>query len=227
MNNEPMNLMKTDVEGLRAPVVPAGRTGSGAGFPGTLCLANFHCRFATLADRGGKAGARGQKPGWDAGATECRRTKAGGNVGFDPANELLTRLNPHPPASARINFFERPKTAESMAGEYRRIFDLRFFIGSEESSAKRDGWVPRWSYSLARNVVAKSPRKFGLFHESARKSTKVRTDQARKSAMLRIVTGGINFLIKKPGNEETRNGKRMANHGWTRMNTDAGRGLFL
>ena len=37
-------------------------------------------------------------------------------------------------------------------------------------------------------------RKFGLFHESARKFTKVRTDQARKSSMLRIVTGEALFL---------------------------------
>src|SRR6266446_6692637 len=112
MNNEPMKLMNREIEGLRAPVVPAGRTGSGAGLPGTLCLANFRCRFATLPSRDRKAGKGGQKPGWDAGATECRRTKTGGNVGFDPANELLTRLNPHLPASARINFFERLKTAE-------------------------------------------------------------------------------------------------------------------
>ena len=64
-------------------------------------------------------------------------------------------------------------------------------------------------------------KKYGFFRDVSRKSTKVRTDQARKSAMLRIVTGKTNFLIKKPGNEETRNGKRMANHGWTRMNTDS------
>jgi hypothetical protein len=36
--------------------------------------------------------------------------------------------------------------------------------------------------------------KFGLLRGVTRMSTKVRTDQARKSAMLRIVTGGANFL---------------------------------
>ena len=35
--------------------------------------------------------------------------------------------------------------------------------------------------------------KFGLFHEVSRKSTKVRTDQGRGYAMLRIVTGGSLF----------------------------------
>jgi len=39
----------------------------------------------------------------------------------------------------------------------------------------------------------------------SRKFTKVRTDQGRGYAMLRIVTGGTNFLIRKPGNEEIRN----------------------
>src|SRR6266404_3213288 len=64
-------------------------------------------------------------------------------------------------------------------------------------------WVPQWSCSLARNVVAKSPRKFGLFHKSARRFTKVRTDQARKSSIVRIVTGKAYFFKKarKSGSE--------------------------
>ena len=88
---------------------------------------------------------------------------------------------------------------------------------------------------------------YALFRRSSRKSTKVRTDQGRGYAMLRIVTGGTNFLIRKPrnqedkdvqrrrtgrefrndqslffirkaGNEENRNG---FNHGWTTMDTDS------
>jgi len=43
-------------------------------------------------------------------------------------------------------------------------------------------WVPQWGCSLARNVVA-------MFHESQRKFAKVRTDQGRKSSIVRIFTG--------------------------------------
>jgi hypothetical protein len=66
-------------------------------------------------------------------------------------------------------------------------------------------WAPQWSCSLARNVVAKSPRKFGLFHESSRSYAKVRTDQGRGYAMLRIVTGKSNFLRESQFKRATKN----------------------
>ena len=54
---------------------------------------------------------------------------------------------------------------------------------------------------------------YALFRESSRSFTKVRTEQARKSAMLRIVTGKTNFLSRKPGKRERkrkRDQRRMA-----------------
>jgi len=63
--------------------------------------------------------------------------------------------------------------------------------------------------------------KFGLFRDVTRKSTKVRTEQGRGYAMLRIVTGRTLFLIMKPGNEEDRNGKERRPTTDKRMNTDS------
>jgi hypothetical protein len=63
-NNEPKKLMKSGDECAPASVVPAGRTCFGLGFPGTSSLANFHCRFATKADRDEKAGKAGKKEFW-------------------------------------------------------------------------------------------------------------------------------------------------------------------
>jgi hypothetical protein len=45
----------------------------------------------------------------------------------------------------------------------------------------------------ARGRLDSSVTKFGLLRESSRSFTKVRTDQARKSSMLRIVTGEALF----------------------------------
>src|SRR5260221_9591961 len=50
----------------------------------------------------------------------------------------------------------------------------------------------KWAWRVGN--YAKSARKFGLLRESPRSFTKVRTDQARKSAIVRIVTGKALFL---------------------------------
>jgi len=63
-NNEPMNPTKSGIDRTRASVVPTGRTCFGAEFPGTLCLANFRCRFATLPNRGEDVGEGGKRWVW-------------------------------------------------------------------------------------------------------------------------------------------------------------------
>ena len=65
---------------------------------------------------------------------------------------------------------------------FSHLFPHQFFSGSKIRQKVR-----------RRTFAGKVTRKFGLFHEVTRSFTKVRTDQARKSSMLRIVTGGTNF----------------------------------
>jgi hypothetical protein len=50
-------------------------------------------------------------------------------------------------------------------------------------------------------------KNYGFLREVSQKSAKVRTDQARKSAIVRIFTGETNFSIRKAGNKENKNGK--------------------
>jgi len=47
--------------------------------------------------------------------------------------------------------------------------------------------------AVARSFAEKVTGFYGKVRESPRSFTKVRTEQGRKSAMLRIVTGGTNF----------------------------------
>src|SRR5882724_4577746 len=60
-NNEAMKLMNPRIKRMHGSVVPAGRTGYRAGFPGTLCLANIRRRFATFRVKEGKVGKGGKK----------------------------------------------------------------------------------------------------------------------------------------------------------------------
>ena len=53
--------MKSRVKGMRASVVPGGRTYSWSDFPGIVCLANIRCRFATFTGPDRKAGKGGCK----------------------------------------------------------------------------------------------------------------------------------------------------------------------
>jgi hypothetical protein len=66
--------------------------------------------------------------------------------------------------------------------------------------ARRRPYVARWAVRICAHFCAK-------VRESPRKSAKVRTDQARKSAIVRIFTGETNFSIRKAGNKENKNGK--------------------
>ena len=63
------------------------------------------------------------------------------------------------------------------------------------SQARHETDAPKELFAGAKRG-RESSRKFGLFHKGPRSFTKVRTDQARKSAIVRIVTGGSFFLWK-------------------------------
>ena len=89
-----------------------------------------------------------------------------------------------------------------------------------------EGWIigavggAEWEDAAGRGADL-CGKKCGLLREGSRKFAKVRTEQARKSAIVRIVTGGTLFLIMKPGNEEDRNGKERRPTTDKRMNTDS------
>jgi len=87
-------------------------------------------------------------------------------------------------------------------------------IGSEESGAtakKRSEAIRRAGgrRSIGADGGVERPERAKLcgksyvfIRESSRKSTKVRTDQARKSSIVRIVTGETNFLARKAAKQE-------------------------
>ena len=66
----------------------------------------------------------------------------------------------------------------------RPIFRKKFGFPSPPRDGCPKG-VVRWRETWS--------RKFGLFHKSPRRFTKVRTDQARKSSIVRIFTGETSF----------------------------------
>ena len=84
------------------------------------------------------------------------------------------------------------------------VDNWQWIANSGNESNRTNGTNLARSMCKALRIVAGKSAKF---HESARKSTKVRTDQARGYAIVRINPGGSNFLIMKPRNEENRNGK--------------------
>ena len=63
-NYEPKKFTRSGIAVARGSAVPAGRACFGTELPGTSSLANFHCRFATKADRDEKAGKAGKKEFW-------------------------------------------------------------------------------------------------------------------------------------------------------------------
>ena len=149
-------------EAAPGSVVPAGRTGFWAGFPGTSCLANIRRRSATLSDQGGKAV-------WQAGF--CRIAvgvyRMGVDfyriaTGFSRLRAGFSRLFPRLPASSRINFCWEMEW-------------WRFGVfGGSGGGKNQDGETRR---------AELSGKKCGLLQVVTRKFTKVRTDQARNSAM--------------------------------------------
>jgi hypothetical protein len=89
---------------------------------------------------------------------------------------------------SRFSTFYRPHQARNSA------ISALFRVGPSGAWNQCGKWGAGVFGYWAAQQVDLCGTKFGLFHESARSFTKVRTDQARKSAMFRIVTGGTNFL---------------------------------
>ena len=86
--------MKSGIEVTRASAVPYGTSFYWGSFPGTSCLANFRCRFATLPNEGRETAATGQ---WMAG--KRMQVGKGGRglgkwTGFSRFETTLTRLFP-------------------------------------------------------------------------------------------------------------------------------------
>ena len=228
MNNEPKKPMKAGIERPRASVVPLGRTILGTEFPGTSSLANFRGRFATLpvrdADvgRGGKADAR-------------KREKVVRNSGFFPDRGQFSHLFPGFPGISHLfphRFFcvmnmkirptPLPPPTSVEGGDVCWTALPRASLADSLCPGLHIGRP--YGAAMCRAAHGRSDlcvTKFGLFRDVTRKSTKVRTDQGRGYAMLRIVTGRTLFLIMKPGNEEDRNGKERRPTTDKRMNTDS------
>src|SRR5882672_10339824 len=87
--------MKSGIEVTRASAVPYGTSFYWGSFPGTMCLANFRGRFATLPNEGRETAATGQ---WMAG--KRMQVGKGGRglgkwTGFSRFENTLTRLFPH------------------------------------------------------------------------------------------------------------------------------------
>jgi hypothetical protein len=149
-----------EIEVARGSVVPSGRTGYLEGFPGTSSLANLRGRFAT-SNQDVEVGKGGNQ---DAQKWE----KAAQNGVFFPDEECFSRLFAAFPGISHLfphQFFSRAKIQQ---GVRRRTFGAKvtrkfglFHEGWLPKPATR--WVPQWSCSLARNVVA-------TFHESSHRS---------------------------------------------------------
>jgi len=95
----------------------------------------------------------------------------GKRTGFAHVEPALTRLRPG--KSTQVVDFPHLSVVKLFSGRWERTTEARRHRGDRD----------------ARNVTGC----YALFREVSRKSTKVRTDQARKSSMLRIFTGGTNF----------------------------------
>jgi len=119
-NNEPMKLMKPGMENeaARASVVPSGRTNFGTDFPGTLCLANFRCPFATLPNGDGDAGGSGKRWVGRRGFTALSGWEVGKAWNFYRLATGFSRVFPH--KSTQVVDF--PHLA--MAGVFREVMKL-------------------------------------------------------------------------------------------------------
>jgi hypothetical protein len=168
-NNEPMKLMIAGMENeaARGSVAPSGRTGFFAGFPEASSLANLRGRCATT-NRDVEVGKGGNQ--------DARRwEKAVQNGVFFRDQVCFSR------------FFA------AFPG-FSRLFPHQFFWPSGSSGAWKQDWGPSFALKLWRPELRKNVTGcYALLRESPRSFTKVRTDQARKSSMLRIVTGGTLF----------------------------------
>jgi len=159
--------MNPIIERMRASIVPAGRTLFGAEFPGTSCLANFRGQFATFRVKEGGMGKGGKMAVKWTGFSHVFPHVSTQVVDFP----LLSRLGVEGVYELRVRSWELRKKVAEGGWSVRKSADCYGLFGFP--SPPRDGCprgVVRWRETWSR------------------KFTKVRTDQARNSAMLRIVT---------------------------------------
>jgi hypothetical protein len=130
---------------------------------------------------------RAKAGGW-VGATGFMRAMADEMCRIRPLKRVAARLGPPWPTFAHIDFL--PSRAWN---EY-----WKWSAGVLESWANQPA---RWW------VVDLCGKSYGLLRIVTRSFTKVRTDQGRGYAIVRIFTGGTNFSIRKAGNEENKNRK--------------------
>jgi hypothetical protein len=126
---------------------------------------------------------------------------AGKWTGFSRFETALTHLFPQ--LSTQVVDFPRMYevrvfwssdfTAESQRRRAKRGKELTANHMKLASQARHEMGAPGELFAGAKRGQ-ESARKFGLFHEVTRSFTKVRTDQARNSAIVRIITGGTSFL---------------------------------
>jgi len=191
-----MKPAKSGIAGPPASVVPPGRTCFRAGFPGTSSLANFLCRFATLSNCDREVGGSGKGRLGRRGFTGLNGRNVGKAwnfyrlaTGFSHFKTALTSLFPFD--STQVVDFPCMYAVGIFWGEgyYHR--------GTEAQSRPGGAWNPYVRSSVGVLECVGTMRKVtgwcGKVRDVTRKFTKVRTDQGRNSAMLRIVTGGTFF----------------------------------
>jgi hypothetical protein len=141
-----------------------------------------------------------------AGHFVARRSKphCGGFSFLAPRGQLKS---PAAPSAVIHEMPSRPRKTEtgcSLMFAYVRVkslmfayFEKKYFFpplwSSGEGTQRVGPSFARKLWRAGRNCAGKSAGCYALFRESSRSFTKVRTDQARNSAIVRIVTGGTLF----------------------------------
>ena len=129
------------------------------------------------------------------------------------------RMLPHITASCRITFFCGPSFAQQvMDGRQARLGSSMESGRTTGTQWHRGGAVREKSGAGRGSSADFGGKKCGFLRIFPRFSTILRTEQGRICAILRIFTGETLFLIRKPENEDDRNGKnRRINQRWQVM----------
>src|SRR5260221_8740825 len=179
--------MKSGIEVTRASAVPYGTSFYWGSFPGTSCLANFRCRFATLPNEGREAAATGQ---WMAG--KRMQVGKGGRglgkwTGFSRFEITLTRLFPQNSTQV-VDFPLLSRLSVSWlrverGGGQWTVDNWQWIANRGNESNRTNGTNLARSTCKALRIVAGKSAKF---HESARKFAQIRPVVTRCYALLRV-----------------------------------------
>ena len=205
-------------------VVPPGRTSIWAGFPGTLCLANIRCRFATLPGKAGRAVEKGGK-------AEARKwEKAVQDIDFFPDNGAVSRLFPRLPGFSHLfplNFYLRDECEDAAHPPpppiRRNGRKGELLLGGFTQGSAKTAWRNHWAnccnlvevvrYAALRAVGGANfcGKNYGFLRIFPQCFTILRTDQGRIYAILRIFTGGSLFWTQI--SLMSANWEQIVNHG--------------